>query len=106
MAAVTLKLSVYLRGWYGYFGKADPCYLFGNLDGWIRRRLRCYQLKLWKHGRGIYRGLRALGVSQERAAGAAVGADHWWKLSGHQANGVLPNKYFDQLGLFRMAKRS
>ena len=104
MAAVTLKLSVYLRGWYGYFGKADPCYLFGDLDGWIRRRLRCYQLKLWKHGKGIYRGLRALGVAPRRAAGVAVHAGRWWALSGHQANSALPIKYFDQSGPFRMAK--
>ena len=106
MAAVTQKLSVYLRGWHGYFGQADPCYLFGNLDSWIRRRLRCVQLQLWKHGRGIYRSLRQLGINDERARGVAAHAGRWWWLSGRLANSVLPTKYFDQLGLYRMKPKS
>lgn len=105
MVAVTGNLSVYIRGWYGYFGKADPCFLFANLDSWIRRRLRCYQLKLWKHGWGIYRGLRTLKVSDKLARNVAAYAGRWWWLSAHHTNSALPNKYFDQLGLFCMAKQ-
>ena len=102
---VARQLSEYIRGWHGYFGRADPCYLFGNLDSWIRRRLRCYQLQLWKHGRGIYRGLCALGVSDRLARNVAAYAGRWWWLSPHHTNSALPNKYFDQLGLYRMVAK-
>ena len=30
------RLCEYLRGWQSYFGRADPCYLFEDLDSWIR----------------------------------------------------------------------
>ena len=100
--AVATELSEYVRGWHGYFGHADPCYLFGNLDSWIRRRMRCYQLQLWKHGWGIYKGLCKLKVSEKLARNVAAYAGRWWWLSANHTNSALPNKYFDQLGVYRM----
>src|SRR5699024_9783052 len=34
------KLNRYLVGWLGYYQLAETPSIFGNLDGWIRRRLR------------------------------------------------------------------
>src|SRR5882724_12864430 len=40
-------LNPLLRGWAGYFGFSEGCEL-GDLDGWIRRRLRSAQWTQWK----------------------------------------------------------
>ncbi len=37
------ELSEYLRGWIGYFGFCERRTDLRNLDGWIRRRLRCLE---------------------------------------------------------------
>ena len=45
MHQVIHELSIYLRGWVGYFGIQEFKYLFRDLDVWIRSRLRSMQLK-------------------------------------------------------------
>jgi group II intron maturase len=35
------RLSIYLTGWRGYFGFCQTSELLRNLQGWVRRRLRC-----------------------------------------------------------------
>jgi len=51
MYQVIHELSLYLRGWVGYFGIQEFKYLFRDLDAWIRSRLRSMQLKKWKKPR-------------------------------------------------------
>lgn len=96
------ELSVYLRGWKGYFGLADEPYLFGNLDQWIRRRLRLLQLQQWKTGPKINRALMARGLKVHQITMVIRLAGRWWHASGSPANTAMPNKYFDQLGLYRL----
>jgi RNA-directed DNA polymerase len=48
---VVTALSVYLRGWMGYFGFCQTPAVLRDLDSWMRHRLRCLQWKQWK----IYR---------------------------------------------------
>jgi hypothetical protein len=43
-------LTVYLRGWVGYFGFCETPWELRDLDGWIRRRLRAVAWKQWKRG--------------------------------------------------------
>ncbi len=42
------ELNKYLNGWMAYFRIQEMRYLFRDLDGWIRSRLRSMQLKKWK----------------------------------------------------------
>ena len=42
------ELRTYTNGWVAYFWRARTPSVFAELDQWIRRRLRCYQWKLWK----------------------------------------------------------
>ena len=104
MSVIIGNLSMYLRGWVGYFGIAEPARPFRDLDAWIRRRLRSLQLRHWHHGPRIYRKLRACGAADGPAMYVAAHAGRWWWMAGAPANPVLPNKYFDQLGLFRLAR--
>lgn len=97
-------LRSYLPGWKEYFCLADTPRTFGNLDQWIRRRLRLVQLKQWKRGRTVFRELRARGVDELKAARAASHARRWWRISKHKALHIaLPTSHFDGLGVPRLA---
>jgi group II intron reverse transcriptase/maturase len=48
---VVTELRTYIRGWFGYFGISDSKTLMGDLDEWIRHRLRQYVFKKWKNYR-------------------------------------------------------
>ncbi len=100
LRTVISKLSVYLRGWAGYYGITEERYRLENLDSWIRKRLRALTLAQWRHGRVIYRELRALGIDDRRSRGIAQHAGRWARLVQRQANSVLPNRYFAKLGLY------
>jgi RNA-directed DNA polymerase len=98
------ELRSYLLGWKAYFGKADTPRVFADLDGWIRRRLRAYQLKQWKRGPTAYRALRALGAREPLAAEIASGVRRLWWTASKRLHHVLTNAYFDRLRLPRLAK--
>ena len=42
------KLSRYLRGWHGYFGKCETPSVLEGLEQWIRRRLRSAIWRQWR----------------------------------------------------------
>lgn len=97
------ELSRFLRGWRSYFDLDTVRRNLDYLDGWIRRRLRAYQLKQWKRGATIARELRALGASRDEAYVLSRQAGRWWQLSHGRIHHFLPNSYFDRLGLPRLA---
>ena len=100
---VVVELRGYLAGWKEYYRLADTPRIFSDLDEWIRHRLRALHLKHWKRGTTIYRELRARGLSARAAATVAANGRRWWKNSGMMINVALPTRYFDQLGVPRLA---
>lgn len=100
---VAAELRGYLLGWKAYFGLAHSPNLFGELDQWLRHRLRALHLKHWRRGRVIYRELRARGLSADQAAKVAGNSRRWWRNSALDLNRALPIRYFDQLGVPRLA---
>jgi group II intron reverse transcriptase/maturase len=96
-------LRSYLVGWKGYFRLADTPHVFGELDMWIRHRLRAIHLKHWKRGTTIFRELRARGLSEHWAAIVASNGRRWWKNSAMTIHRAFPISYFDQLGIPRLA---
>lgn len=99
------KLSMYLRGWYGYFRLSQTPSTFENLDPWIRRRLRSLMWKQWKTPARRYAALRTLGVSELLAAQTAKGArrNGPWRMAGNPGmSGALNPKYLRSLGLFSL----
>ncbi len=100
---VAEELRRYLLGWKGYFRLADTPKIFRGLDEWIRHRLRAILLKQWKRGRTVFRELRVRGMSRVTAAKVAANARRWWKNSAMAINITLPNTYFDELGVPRLA---
>lgn len=101
---VAEELRAYLLGWKQYFGLANTPGIFRTLDQWIHRRLRMLQLKQWKRGRTVYRELQRRGVGGAALWIAARFARSWWHVAGHKALHIaLPGKYFEQLGVPRLA---
>ncbi len=100
---VARDLAEYLRGWREYFKLAETPGIFSGLDKWIRHRLRCLQLKQWKRGRTVFRELRAHGMSVDAAAMVAANTRRWWHNSAMGLHLALPIRYFDRLGLPRLA---
>lgn len=100
---VATELRGYLVGWREYFRLAQTLRVFRSLDEWLRHRLRALHLKQWKRGRVIYRELRARGLSEDHAAIVAGNSRRWWYNSSRLLNRALPIRYFDQLGIPRLA---
>jgi len=100
---VVARLRAYLVGWKEYFRLADTPNVFSTIDEWIRHRLRALHLKHWKRGTTIYRELRARGLSERGAAKVAGNGRRWWKNSGMLIHVAFPTRYFDELGVPRLA---
>lgn len=100
---IVARLRSYLAGWRNYFGLAETPGVFRDLDKWIRHRLRMVQLRQWKRGPTIFRELHKRGMSVVQAATVAKHGRRWWKNSDQLIHKALPNRYFDELGLPRLA---
>ena len=99
---IVAELKIALLGWKAYFGIAEVLSPLRDIDKWIRRKLRCYQLKQW--GRAGYRELRKRGVPRREAWNIAKSAHGPWRLSKTPAlSQAMPTSYFDSMGLPRLA---
>lgn len=95
------ELSIYLRGWKGYYGISECRSKFKLIDSWIKRRLRCYIWKQW--GSSGYRKLKELGVRGKLKWNTCKSAHGPWRISHSPALTLaLPNKYFSELGLISL----
>jgi RNA-directed DNA polymerase len=98
-------LNALLRGWINYFQLAQVKGVLEDLDGWLRRRLRCLLWRQWKRLRTRARKLRALGLDAERArVSAGNGRGPWWNAGASHMNQALPAAYFTRLGLVSLLR--
>jgi RNA-directed DNA polymerase len=106
LAQIVKELSVYLRGWRGYFGFCQTPSVLRALDEWTRRRLRAIAWKQWKRGRTRFAELRRCGVGRDLAAQTAGSPRGPWRISNSPAlNIALPIAFFGSLGLPSVAGR-
>jgi RNA-directed DNA polymerase len=106
LAQIVKELSVYLRGWRGYFGFCQTPSVLRTLDEWTRRRLRAIAWKQWKRGRTRFAELRRCGVGRDLAASTAGSPCGPWRISNSPALTIaLPIVYFGSLGLPSVADR-
>lgn len=97
----TIKdLAPVLRGWIGYYRLADAKGIFEQLDGWLRRRLRCILWRQWKRPRTRGHRLMQRGLGETRAwASAMNGRGPWWNAGASHMNHAFKGSYFLNLGL-------
>lgn len=100
---VIAELNAIHRGWMNYFRLADCWLPFNRLDGWIRRRLRCYRLKQCGRKYTTFKFLHSLGAKASEAWNAIKYRGNWWNLSAKKACQRTMNKsWFDQNGLYAL----
>ena len=93
-------LNPLLRGWINYFQLTQSKGDLEELDGWVRRRLRCLLWRQWKRPHTRASKLRALGLDEDRAFhSAGNGYGPWWNAGASHMNHALPAKYFTHKGL-------
>ncbi|MHB1391184.1 MAG: group II intron reverse transcriptase/maturase [Thermoleophilia bacterium] len=100
------ELNRFLPGWVAYFRYARAKSALGNLDGWLRRKLRCVRLKQRKYPKPIADFLKKLGVPEWRAWRLALSGKGWWRMSGSpQANEAMTIAWFKDQGLVNLSER-
>jgi RNA-directed DNA polymerase len=105
LAQTIETLNPLLRGWIGYFQLTQSKGILEELDGWVRRRLRCLLWRQWKRPRARGRQLCALGLDAERAWHSAMnGRGPWWNAGASHLNQALPASYFTRLGLVSLLR--
>jgi RNA-directed DNA polymerase len=95
------ELNLTLTGWSNYFKLANSWLsTFIELDGWIRRKLRCYRLKQCGRRYTIVKLLRNLDIPEQKCWNAVMYSQGWWQLSKKTAVGqAMHLDWFAHLGL-------
>lgn len=100
------KLKPVLMGWVRYFSLSEVKGSFEELDGWIRRKLRCIQWKQWKRPYTRAKNLMRRGMEKNRALKSAMnGRGAWWNSGASHMNEAYPKKFFDKLGLVSLLQQ-
>ena len=100
LAGTISELNPALRGWMSYFRLTEVKGVLQDLDGWIRRKLRCLLWRQWKRPTTRNRKMQARGLDGTRAwKSASNGRGPWWNAGASHMNAAYPKSYFDALGL-------
>jgi len=100
LSKVIEELKPVLRGWANYFRLAETKGVFEELDGWIRRKLRCILWRQWKRPFTRAKNLLKRGLKEERAWKSATnGRGPWWNSGASHMNEAFKKRFFDNLGL-------
>lgn len=100
---IICELNPALRGWLTYYKEAKCATLVRNLDGWIRRKLRCIRLKQCKRIYSLQQFLERQGVRKWQSWILALSGKGWWRKSGTpQAHEAMGTGWFNELGLYSL----
>jgi RNA-directed DNA polymerase len=100
LARTIQALDRILIGWRAYFRKAEVLRIFEDLDGWIRRKLRCMIWRQWKRPNIRERQLKRRGISPVDAKATAYNGRGPWYSAGSQWVGkAIPTAELRKLGL-------
>jgi group II intron reverse transcriptase/maturase len=101
LQGVIRELNPVLRGFVNYFKIANCSRELKKLMGWIRRRLRCIQLKQWKKPGRLHRRLKQLGY---KPPFKFIRMRSWRNARSPLASHAMPNCWFhEELGLVDLA---
>lgn len=98
------EVNAYTTGWVTYFRHADCKSALRELDGWLRRKLRCVRLKQCKRIKPTVDFLVKLGVSARWAWPMALAGRGWWWMSATRvAQEAMTVQWFTTLGLVSLS---
>jgi RNA-directed DNA polymerase len=100
LATTIRRLNPKLAGWMAYFRLTETKRALEDLDGWIRRKLRCLLWRQWKRVYTRARRLIARGLDRPRAWQSATnGRGPWWNSAASHMHAAFPKAWFDAQGL-------
>jgi RNA-directed DNA polymerase len=100
------EVNSFATGWVTYFRHVQSPSTFRDIDGWLRRKLRCVRLKQCKRVFAIATFLQSNGVSAGRAWNVAKSGKGWWRLAHSPAAHVaMDAAWFSKRGLVSLAQR-
>lgn len=104
---VVKELNLIITGWSNYFRLANKWLsTIRDLDGWVRRKLRCYKLKQCGRRYTIYKLLRSLGIPEQKSWNVVMYSQGWWAMTKQQAvSKALDLKWFTHQGLQSLYSR-
>lgn len=101
---VVKEVNQVLRGWHVYFRYAAMQTKIQKIDGWIKRRLRCFRLKQCKRVIGIVRFLRKEKIEEKLSWKTALSGKGWWRISNSPAtNMAMSDFWFAQEGYYSLS---
>lgn len=103
--SIVAQVNKLIKGWAVYYRLCNTWLgILRNLDGWIRRRLRCYRLKLCGRSYPAFRLLRSLGVPKSKAWNAVIYRS-WWAMSNYPpVSKALGLRFFRDTGLLSLVE--
>ena len=106
-AQVIKELNLVIIGWSNYFRLATKWLSnIRDLDGWIRRKLRCYKLKQCGRKYTTYKLLRSLGIPERQSWNVVMYSQGWWNMTRKTAvNEAMGLTWFAQQGLHSLYQR-
>jgi len=100
MERTLTALNAYLRGWGNYFSLSQAPRPLGDLDEWVRRRLRAIVWHQWKKPKARARNMIRLGIPADKAWEWAYSGKKAWRMSGSAPlQRTLDNAYWRAQGL-------
>ncbi|KXO06852.1 Retron-type RNA-directed DNA polymerase [Marinobacter excellens LAMA 842] len=90
LAAIIRELNPVLRGFVNYFRVANCARVLKQVMSWLRRRLRCIQLKQWKRPGRLHRRLKQLGY---KPPFRYIKMQSWRNAASPLAHHAIPNAY-------------
>ena len=91
------RLNPVVRGFVNYFSIANCKRELKQLSGWVRRRLRAVQLKLWKKPSRLHRRLKQL---KYKPPFKFIKMSSWRNSRSPLSSFAMPNSWFEELGLY------
>ena len=99
-------LNSFTSGWVTYFRYAKAKGTLREVDGWLRRKLRCVRLKQRKRAASIAAFLQQLGVPKNRSWTTACCGKGWWRMAQTPAaSEAMSNHWFQEQGLASLVDR-
>lgn len=94
------ELTPVLRGWISYFRLTQVKGVLEELDGWLRRKLRCLLWRQWKRPYTRARMLMKAGLDEIRAWTSACNQrGAWWNSGASHMNQAYKKRLFQKAGL-------
>ncbi len=103
---MTSELNSFLTGWVTYYRHAACKTHLTEMDGWLRRKLRCVRLKHCKRSKALADFFQRQGVPTWTSWMTALSGKGWWRLAGSPvAHQAMNQGWFESLGLVNLAQR-